>query len=237
MTCAGTGALIGAIPFRSDKRRTSRDTLTAMGVGAALGFVGGVVLLWFQQNQNKQLPPPDHLIYPDGFDPYNVKLGEGMVFSEDFAKAVARETFGELPWVRNIYVNKDNPALNLTMINGCLIHKNRTFINGDTIRIGNGEESDVYLSRTAFTSLKQLKVTIGHEFIHCTQNYMYSSGFFKEGEFNEYYSNNFPLAELAAYNWEAHVGMNTDYLPFDNVLKKFDWRNKHYYNWLLNAKL
>ncbi|MBR6278748.1 MAG: hypothetical protein IKR41_08335 [Bacteroidales bacterium] len=232
---AGLGAASClAVQGSKKKLKTPSDVLSATLIGATIGLLGGITIDYFSSSHasNKELP-----LITDDFDPYNVKIGNGMEFSESFAVKIAEKYFGKLPWVRNIYINKDNPKVGLTMVNGCLIYNRKKYINGDTIMLNGGFESDVYLSRTAFTSMNQLKLTIGHEFIHCTQNYMYFSGVLSLKDMNAVYpGSKFPMAELAAYNWEANMGFNDKYLRFNNELGKFDWRNKIYYSWLNNVQ-
>ena len=103
--------------------------------------------------------------------------------------------------------------------------------------LNGGFESDVYLSRTAFVSMEQLKLTIGHEFIHCTQNFMYFNGVLTLKDMKSVYpGSKFPMSELAAYNWEASMGFNDKYLRFNDELGKFDWRDPQYYSWLQDRK-
>lgn len=45
------------------------------------------------------------------------------------------------------------------------------------------------------------------------------------------------MAELAAYNWEANMGYNNNYLRFNDELGKFDWHDLRYYSWLKNIEL
>lgn len=97
--------------------------------------------------------------------------------------------------------------------------------NGVTEYIGGGK-SNVFLSPTAFSSKKQLFLSMGHEYIHVTQN-----ATLKAVQLQKTYRN-FRLSEIAAYNWESTLGHNMAYGPWSRFLGAFQWRNNPNYNWL-----
>lgn len=103
-------------------------------------------------------------------------------------------------------------------------------INGLTEYLGKGN-SQVYLSKSAFTSISNLKITIGHEYIHATHNMMLSKGkITNKIRFHE-------MTEISAYNWETHMmRVKNGYSSWTGHLGEFSWDRVPYFNWLMKAK-
>ena len=167
-----------------------------------------------------------------GLTPENVKVGEGMEYTTKYANSVADDTYGKLSYVERIATNEVPVGEDYTLNNGCIINKHGRMANGLTRYLGKGN-SEVYLGKSAFTSVGQLKITIGHEYIHATQNYMA----FKKviANVNETYSG-YPMAEIAAHNWESTMGVSNSFGEWTGKLRAWSWSRQPYYNWLLNAK-
>ena len=168
----------------------------------------------------------------EGLIPENVKVGEGMEYTTKYANGVADDTYGKLSYVERTATNEVPVGEGYTLNNGCIINKNGGMANGLTKYLGKGH-SEVYLGKSAFTSVKQLKLTIGHEYIHATQNYMYGA---KVLENINRMAGNVPMVEVAAYNWESTMGVSNGYNIWDGKLGVFSWNRQPYYNWLLNVK-
>jgi hypothetical protein len=105
-------------------------------------------------------------------------------------------------------------------------------VNGITEYLGKGK-SDVFLSKSAFRSINQLKITIGHEYIHATQNYMAHKKIIKN--INETYRN-YSMAEIAAHNWAYSMGVSNEFGVWTGRLGVWSWKKSPYYDWLLNVK-
>ena len=169
-----------------------------------------------------------------GLKPEYVKVGEGMEYSTDYAQQIADETYGKLDYVNRIVTNEiPNPTgSDYSMTNGCIIDKNGRMLDGLTEYLGRGK-SNVYLSKSAFVSTRHLKITIGHEYIHATHNFMSSKGILKARASYK----GMPWTEISAHNWESHMwGVNNGFNVYDGLLGKYSWSRPVYFNWLLNAK-
>ncbi len=167
-----------------------------------------------------------------GLTPENVKVGEGMKYTTKYANGVADDTYGKLSYVERIATNEVPVGDGYTLNNGCIINKKGDMTNGLTRYLGKGN-SEVYLGKSAFTSVNQLKLTIGHEYIHATQNYMA----FKKviNDVNATYRG-YPMAEIAAHNWESTMGGSNGFGAWTGKLGAWSWSRQPYYNWLLNKK-
>ncbi len=168
---------------------------------------------------------------PVGLTPENVKVGEGMEYTTEYATGVADGTYGKPNFVERIVTNKVPVGEGYTLKNGCIINKNGGMANGLTKYLGKGI-SEVYLGKSAFTSVTQLKLTIGHEYIHATQNYMAFKKVIKN--VNATYRG-YPMAEIAAHNWVSTMGVKNGFGAWTGRLGAWSWSRKPYYNWLLNA--
>ncbi len=168
----------------------------------------------------------ESLASPD-LSPNDVRVGAGLEYTNEFANDVAYYSYGNVEYVASLQVN-DVPH-GYSLENGCIINSEGRIANGVTIYVGKGK-SAVYLGKSAFTSLRQLQLTIGHEYIHATQNYMLVNGILHKGEEDI-------MAEVAAYNWESSMGVKNGYEIWTQYdLGAWSWRRRPYYNWLSNAK-
>lgn len=167
-----------------------------------------------------------------GLNPENVKVGDGMEYTTDYANRVADNTYGELNYA-SLTTNEVPEGRGFTLKNGCIIGKDGSMTNGLTIYIGSGN-SKVFLGKSAFTNYNQLRLTIGHEYIHATQNFMRSIGALTNN-INEMVGN-VKMAEIAAYNWESTMGVANGYGGWTGYLRGWSWRRLPYYNWLIHAK-
>ncbi len=221
------------------------DGLTQGFIGGAIGagiggLSGGIAGGIRARNHGGNFFTGEGAIFKSYADPNlspeNVKVGESMKYSTDYASDIAKKTYGELEYVKKLAVNEipvgKNVGETLTLKNGCIIDSNGDMVNGLTRYMGGGN-SEVYLGKSAFTSKMQLKLTIGHEYIHATHNYMYSIGKIKN--INAKYGG-LRMTEYSAYNWEANMGVNNGYKIWNGSLGEFSWKRKIYFNWLINAK-
>jgi len=100
-----------------------------------------------------------------------VEIGEGMTYSNEYAKGFSDTNFGEnIKGLDNLYADGSLPSFNYTRNGDLVLNKNGVTVNGSTRYNGVGRGSDVYLYKSAFVSPKQLYVTMGHEYIHVAIN-------------------------------------------------------------------
>lgn len=117
----------------------------------------------------------------------NVTVGEGMEYSNRYASKFSEENFDFAKGVDNLYADGSIPDGYSKTGDIVFDEKNRPVL-GTTEYNGIGKGSDVYLYKSAFVSKEQLYLTMGHEYIHCAQNF--------NGRCTEKYQEN------AAYSWE-----------------------------------
>lgn len=164
--------------------------------------------------------------------PEDVKVGKDVEFSSDFAKKVADETYTKLDYVKDMNTNKVPSKGGYTIKNGSILDAKGRIIDGLTESLGKGN-SAVYLSKSTFVSMDQLKMTIGHEYIHATHNFMASRGILNANAKHE----GILWTEISAHHWENHVwGVQNGYGIYERQLGRFHWWRKDYFGWLLNAK-
>ena len=150
----------------------------------------------------------------------------------DFAKKVADETYTKLDYVKEMNTNKVPSKGGYTIKNGSILDAKGRIIDGLTESLGKGN-SAVYLSKSTFVSMDQLKMTIGHEYIHATHNFMASRGILNANAKHE----GILWTEISAHHWENHVwGVQNGYGIYERQLGRFHWWRKDYFGWLLNAK-
>ncbi len=165
----------------------------------------------------------------EGLSPNNVKVGNDLEYTNSFANDVANSTYGNVEYVSSLQVNAVPHGYSLN--NGCIINnKTNSMANGVTEYIGKGK-SVVYLGKSAFINLRQLQLTIGHEYIHATQNFM----MYKKILTIDERRNGYLMAEIAAHNWECVMGNKNEFGVWTGKLGNWSWRRRPYYNWLLNA--
>ncbi|NPA36420.1 MAG: hypothetical protein GXO47_06190 [Chlorobi bacterium] len=87
-----------------------------------------------------------------GLTPENIKVGEGMEYTSEYANGVADDTNGKLSYVERIATNEVPSGEGYTLKNGCIINKDGGMANGLTKYLGKGN-SEVYLGKSAFTSV------------------------------------------------------------------------------------
>jgi len=210
--------------------------LKAGTTAAATAFViGGITGGIYVKNHDGNFWTGKGMIFestaPVGLTPQNVKIGEGMKYTTEYATSIADKTYGKLSYVESITTNEVPLGKGYTLNNGCIINKSGEMVNGLTKYLGKGM-SKVYLGKSAFTGIYQLQLSIGHEYIHATQNYMFAINVLKNINLK---IGNVPMKEIAAYNWESTMGVSNGYDIWTGRLGAFSWSRQPYYNWLLNA--
>ncbi len=108
-------------------------------------------------------------------------------YTNNNAKNFSDKHFGKVKGLSDLYADGSMPN-GYEKVGDDVFNKYGTKVSGTTVKVGLGK-SDVYLYKSAFTSSKQLYVTMGHEYIHV--------GHFNSGLFNVNKS------EHAAYSWEV----------------------------------
>jgi len=99
-----------------------------------------------------------------------VEIGEGMTYSNEYAKGFSDTNFGEnIKGLDNLYADGSLPNSEFTRSGDLVLNKDGLSVNGVTRYNGVGRGSNVYLYKSAFVSPQQLYVTMGHEYIHVAQ--------------------------------------------------------------------
>ncbi len=157
-----------------------------------------------------------------------------MKYTSEYAQTIADETYGKLDYVNRFAANEiPNPTgSDYSMTNGCIIGRDGRMLDGLTEYLGRGR-STVYLSKSAFVNVPHLKMTMGHEYIHATHNFMSSKGVLKAGAKH----NGTLWTEISARHWENHAwGVQNGYGIYERQLGTFNWWRKDYFGWLINVK-
>ena len=97
-------------------------------------------------------------------DDNTVTVGKGMEYSNEYARSFSDEYFGEVKNLDNLYADGSMPG-GLTK-KGDLVFKGKDQLGGSTVYNGIGKGSNVYLYKAAFTSMDNLYVVMGHEYIY-----------------------------------------------------------------------
>ena len=128
-----------------------------------------------------------------------VKVGEGMEYSNKYAKQFSDENFGAIKKLDNLYADGTMPK-GYTRNGDLVFNKSGDHIGGAARYNGFGKGTDVYLFKASFTSMEKLYLVMGHEYIHV---YFNANGYSK----SEY------PQERAAYKWNIDQakawGLNT----------------------------
>ena len=132
-----------------------------------------------------------------GSSSQKIEVGEGMEYSNDYAKRFSDNNFGtEIKGVANLYADGSLPNRGEYIVKGDHVYRMKgnqleeTF--GTCHRLGNGKTSNVYLYKSAFVSKEQLYLTMGHEYLHAAF-YPIDIGWRKS--FRDYYEH------AAIYDW------------------------------------
>ena len=117
-----------------------------------------------------------------------IEVGENMEYSNEYAKYFSDEYFGkDIKNLDNLYADGTIP--NGYKKRGDLVYNKKwEQLGGSAIYNGIGKGSNVYLYKTAFTSMENLYLMMGHEYIHV---YFNANGY--------YYA--LSSQEVAAYQW------------------------------------
>ena len=239
---AAAGAFTGGLNAAVYGGDIGKDMLTGGAVGGFMGFVRGM--------QIREAKNTVHASYADeSVDASNVKVSKDLNYNTATAHKVADDTYGSLDYVTDI---RTTEPLHPKAIEqgfykkGDLIYsKNGKLVNGLCVPLNEGNSS-VHIGKSAFTSLRQLKITIGHEYIHATQNLKVEFGVLTQKQLNQVkkwklvgggklYQQS--MSEIAAHNWEASMGVSNGYGYFNNKLGDLSWDVPTYYDWLKNANL
>ena len=138
-----------------------------------------------------------------------VKVGKNMEYSTEYAKSFSDENFGKIKKLDNLYSDGRVPSKEFKIKGDLVFYKGRN-AGGATIYNGFGKGSNVYLFKSSFTSMEQLYLTMGHEYIHV---YFNAHGF----------SKNIAPQEKAAYKWNIDQARawKIDYTFYQNIYNKY----------------
>lgn len=105
-----------------------------------------------------------------------IEVGKGMTYSSQYAKEFSDQNFQNVKAVDNLIA--DGRIARNHVMDGDLVKYKGKYVLGTTISNGVGKGYNVYLYKSAFTSTKQLFLTMGHEYYHAGFN---SMGLMKDG--------------------------------------------------------
>ncbi len=143
-----------------------------------------------------------------------VKLGEGMEYSNKYARKFSALNFKNVKSVSNLYADG-------TMPKGCTTKGDLVYSRGERIRgaaVYRGifkRTTDVYLFRDAFTSKEQLYLTMGHEYIHANLNLK---------TWNPPSEN---TQEAIAYRWQTEQASLFNYDNSEYIMQAYKFRNSY----------
>ena len=97
----------------------------------------------------------------------SVEVGDGMEYSNEYAKSFSDRNFGEQRFVKNLFADGRFPkGRGYEMVGDYVVNKSGETVLGVSLHHGIGKGSDVFLYKAAFTSKEQLYLTMGHEYLH-----------------------------------------------------------------------
>ena len=130
-----------------------------------------------------------------------VKVGKNMEYNNEYAKEFSDEHFGTIKKLDNLYADGRIPK-GYTKNGGLVFNPKGAHVGGVTEFNGIGKGSNVYLFKSAFTSMERLYLVMGHEYLHV---YFNANG----------YSMSHKAKERVSYKWnidQAKVwGLSTTY--------------------------
>ncbi|MBR1513163.1 MAG: hypothetical protein IJ622_02595 [Bacteroidales bacterium] len=141
-----------------------------------------------------------------------IDVGEGMEYSNEYAKKFSEMNFSDAKGVDNLYADGTIPD-GYTKRGDLVINSKGKPVRGTTVYNGFGKGSNVYLYKVAFQSPERLYLTMGHEYLHCAYNY--------SGKSNAKYQDN------GAYSWERG---QAEIWKMNDVVAECDYMIKHFYS-------
>jgi hypothetical protein len=172
------GSFVGGAGNAWANGASFRDGLKAGLIGGGWGALGGAVLVGisggitaYRHGGNLLTGEGATFESVANVDPSKpVTLGEGMEYSNKYAKNFSDAHFEDVRGVKNLYADGTMPEGYIKVGDYVQNLKSKDFVDGLTTYLGKGKNSNVYLYKNAFTSPEKLFLTMGHEYIHAGFN-------------------------------------------------------------------
>ena len=163
-----------------------------------------------------------------------VKLGEGMEYSNEYARKFADKNFGP-KWsygVDELHAEMQIPKGRGYEIRGDYVVKGDGIVHGLCVKLGLGKGNLVYVYKSAFTSKEMLYLSIGHEYFH---SYLWSIGVNGDHHpiINQWQATQATMWEIPNSSiqymrnyWSEYPLIETGYSFFNGVIpiKQYWWR-------------
>ena len=117
--------------------------------------------------------------------PESVEVGEGLEYSNEFAQKFSDNNFGKIKGLNKLHADNTLHPQSKYQVNGDYFVSGSTRANAITAYLGTGKGSSVYMAKAAFSSAKQLYLTMGHEYLHVG---FYHQGFNELGHYKKHHA-------------------------------------------------
>jgi RHS repeat-associated protein len=98
--------------------------------------------------------------------PERVEVGDGLEYSNEYAKKFSDNNFGKIKGLNELHADNTLHEASKYKVDGDYFVSGSTKANAVTTYLGTGKASNVYFAKAAFSSAKQLYITMGHEYLH-----------------------------------------------------------------------
>lgn len=95
-----------------------------------------------------------------------MKVGDGLEYSNEYAQKFSENNFGKIKGLNELHADNTLHELSKYKVDGDYFVSGSTRANAITTYLGTGKGSNVYFAKAAFSSAKQLYITMGHEYLH-----------------------------------------------------------------------